>query len=133
MSQVKEKSKADFATVTIQGRLGKDVESRTTTGGKRIASTSIAIGQRKKNGAGHWEDGDTMWFRLIAFGSDLDSFEKGDKVSVTGRLTMQIWENRDKEKVTTYEVLVNSASLVSKPKPASETDLPNKAEDEYPE
>lgn len=133
MSDTRQKSKADTATLTVQGRLGKDVEVRHTKGGKRIASTSIAIGQRKRNAAGSWEDDATMWFKLTSFGSDLDQFEKGDKVIATGRLRMEIWENRDQEKVTSYEVLVDSAELVSKPKPPAETDLPNTAGDEYPE
>jgi Single-stranded DNA-binding protein len=78
-----------------------------------------------------------MWFRLVAFGSDLDPFEKGDKVLVNGRLSMNKWENRDGEIVTTYEIMVDGAALVSKPKPKAETDLPNEhaspEEDAFPE
>lgn len=119
--------------MAVQGRVGRDLKVHTTTKGKRIVRTAIAIGQRKRNQtSGHWEDDVTMWLEAVAFGSDMDSFEKGDKVLISGRLAYREWEGRD-EVMKTWEVLVDSATLISKPKPKAETDLPNTPEDEYPE
>lgn len=129
MADTKKKSAADSVTVTVQGRLGGHPESRETKSGKRISNASIAVGQRVKNAAGHWEDGETMWFRLVCFGSDLDEMEKGDKVLVTGRLAMQKWEDREGNMRTSYEILVNDATLVTKPKPKADSAV---ADDDYP-
>jgi single-strand DNA-binding protein len=130
VAQTKEKVAVDSAKVTVVGRLGKDPESRETRNGKRITNAPIAIGQRKKNTAGNWEDDVTMWFQLTAFGSDLDEFAKGDKVTAAGRLTMSEWEDREGKTRQSYEILVDSVSLVSKPKPKQDTEV---AEDEYPD
>lgn len=74
-----------------------------------------------------------MWLNAVAFGSDLDQLEKGDKVLITGRLTYREWEGREGDTMKTYEILVDGATLVSKPKPKAETDLPNAVEEDYPE
>jgi single-strand DNA-binding protein len=130
VAQTKEKVAVDSAKVTVVGRLGADPESRETASGKRISYAPIAIGQRKKTTAGNWEDGVTMWFKLVAFGSDLDEFTKGDKVTAAGRLAMSEWEDREGNTRQSYEILVDSVTLVTKPKPKQDTEV---AEDEYPD
>lgn len=134
MADTKKKLAVDSVIVTVTGRLGGDPDVRTTASGKRISNASIAVGQRKKNAAGHWEDGDTMWFRLVCFGSDLDDLEKGDKVTATGRLTMSKWEDRSGEERTSYEILMgerDKVKLLSKPKAKRDTEVDQ--DDEYPE
>jgi single-strand DNA-binding protein len=134
VSQTKEKRVGDSVTVVVQGRLGTDVEVRKAKSGRAISNASIAVGQRKKNAAGHWEDGETMWFKLVCFGSDLNEFSKGDKVLVNGRLAMSKWEDKEGNQRTSYEILVDGASLVAKPKPKDEgAEGVTPADSDYPE
>lgn len=50
------------------GNLGGDWETRWTKSGRAVATNSLAIGKRRKNQAGEWEDEFTSWIRLTVWG-----------------------------------------------------------------
>ena len=91
--------------VILLGRLTRDVELRTTTSGKNVASFSLAVDK-----GGNQEGADffdiTAWDKLAEL---LDKYtSKGSKVLVQGRLTQDTWEQdgqrRSKVSVTANDV-----------------------------
>ena len=71
------------------GRLGGDIELRTSKAGKPFASASVAVGT-----------GDaTQWVRVVAFGSAAEhaaaTLSKGDAVYCEGSLRLERWMGKD--------------------------------------
>lgn len=86
------------ANTTIVGSLGGDPELRFLPNGTAVASMSVAVTERVKNGD-QWEDGDTTWWRVSVW-RDLaehvvDSLAKGDQVIVIGRSKLRPWKDND--------------------------------------
>ena len=74
--------------VTIEGNLTADPEHGTSDDGTEYARFSVAVNDRRLNEqTGQWEDGDTVFHRVVAFNEQsrhiVDSLHKGDRVSWT--------------------------------------------------
>lgn len=96
--------------VAFEGRLGKDPESKTTTGGKNMCKSSLAIYNGK--------DKPPIWVVLVAWdkmAEILAETKKGDNVVVTGSLRLNIWEGNDGVQKSDLEVDVRGFSWGSKP------------------
>lgn len=98
------------STVTLVGTLGKDPELRYTTGGRGVASFSMAVNRSWKQGD-EWKQ-ETSWFNVVAW-ADLgehvaESLLKGHRVIVTGRLEQRSYETREGEKRSTVEVVADA-------------------------
>ena len=103
--------------VILLGNVGKDPEIRSTPGGTKVASFSIATSERQKDASGNWIDR-TEWHNLVAFSKLADIVEnyvkKGSKLFIEGRLNTRNWEDKDtKKKVYRTEIIVNDLSLLS--------------------
>jgi single-strand DNA-binding protein len=76
--------------ITATGNVGKDVELRFGAKDMAIATFSLAHTPRTLKASGEWEDGETMWFKIVAFKSKAekiaDTVQKGDSVLVVGTL-----------------------------------------------
>jgi single-strand DNA-binding protein len=109
-------------TITATGNLAADVELRFTAAGKAIAKLRLATNRSRKSDSGQWETTHTTWLAVTLWDTDAETaaeyFRKGDKVTVTGELTVEEWETKDGEKRTT---LVVDRATVAKcpPRPAS--------------
>ncbi|MGK0720652.1 single-stranded DNA-binding protein [Leucobacter sp. W1478] len=94
--------------VTVVGTIATEPRALTTQSGIALCSFRLASSERRfdreKNG---WVDGETNWFTVTAFrGLALnarDSFHKGDRVVVNGRLRIRSWE-RDDRSGTSVEI-----------------------------
>ena len=99
---------AGEAQVIVTGNLGNDPELKITNTGKNLVKFSIANTPSKLVN-GSWENGDTMWFRCVAWEEDATAianyFKKGDRVRVEGSLTESFWT--DKEGVERRSLEVN--------------------------
>ncbi len=94
--------------VILLGRLTRDVELRTTTSGKNVASFSLAVDK-----GGNQEGADffdiTAWDKLAEL---LDKYtSKGSKVLVQGRLTQDTWE-QDGQKRSKVSVTANDVTFL---------------------
>ena len=83
--------------VAISGGLGRDPELRYTASGRAMASFGVAV-ERRWQKDGIWT-GETSWFNVTCWG-DLaehaaESFTKGMRVVVIGRLQQRSWETED--------------------------------------
>jgi len=91
------------------GRIGKELEIKSTPSGKKVCSTSIACSFDKA----------TEWINLVFWEKNAEAVcqycQKGSKISVTGRLQTRSWEHEGVKKYIT-EVVVNSVQFLdSKP------------------
>lgn len=102
--------------VTVQGRVAADPEMRVSnrTGSPfttfRVASTP----RRPVSGqSGAYEDGETSWFTVYAFGqlgaNVLKSFRKGEPVVIHGRLRVRDFKREDGSFGTKAELSANTA------------------------
>lgn len=102
----------------VGGHLGKDPEVKFTASGTAVCSMSVAVTPRKKDGD-KWVDGKTDWYRVNQWGKDgeltADTLKKGDKVIVTGRLTINEFVNKEQQEVTVPEITADGIAIMSKP------------------
>lgn len=100
-------------SVTLVGRLGRDPEARTTTGGTVVANFSVATDSRKKDGSA-WVKA-TTWHRCTCFGKTAENLvefvKKGHLVYVRGSYQSRTYE-KDGATVTTMEVLVDEVKFL---------------------
>jgi single-strand DNA-binding protein len=103
--------------VTLIGNLGNDPEVRSTTGGSRVATFSLATSRQWNDAAGAKQE-KTEWHRCVAWnskGSNLADIveryvKKGDKLYVEGRIEYRQWQ--DKEGQTRYSTEINVRELI---------------------
>jgi single-strand DNA-binding protein len=82
-----------FSFAQIGGTLGKDPESRSTSGGTKIVSFSLAVEK------GFGEKASTSWFNIISFDKNAEFAEKylkkGKSVTVCGDLQIRSWDDKN--------------------------------------
>lgn len=110
--------------VILIGRLGKDPEERTTAGGQRVSSFSLATD------AFHGGNGEktTDWHRVIGFGKIAEQcnqyLKKGRLVCVEGSLQTRTWEKTPGEKHYFTDVVASRVTFLDS-KGGSFSDPPN--------
>ena len=103
--------------VTLIGNLGADPEVRSTNGGTRVASFSLATSRSWNTPSGDRQE-KTEWHRCVVWntkGSQLADIvekyvKKGDKIYVEGRIEYRQWQ--DKENQTRYTTEINVRDLL---------------------
>jgi single-strand DNA-binding protein len=99
------------------GNLGSDPEVRSTTGGNRVATFSLATSRTWNSPSGEKQE-KTEWHRFVVWNSKgtglADVVEKyckkGDKIFVEGRIEYRQWQ--DKENQTRYSTEINVRELI---------------------
>lgn len=102
-------------SATLLGRLGRDPESRSTSGGSTVCSFNVAcdhgFGDRRK----------TTWVRVVVFGKTAtwaqSTIKKGDQVVASGSLYEDTWTDRENQERKTLTLDANEVKNVS-PRPA---------------
>lgn len=101
--------------VQLIGRLGADVELKTTTGGKAMAKFSLATNESYKNAKGEKVE-ETYWHNLVAFGKPAEILNKytrkGSEIGIEGKLVSRSYEDKDGQKKYVTEVQVNEVLLM---------------------
>ena len=100
-------------TIT-EATLVADPELRYTNNGTAVANFRVASNSRRKNQqTGQWEDGDTTFLSVSAWGARGENvssqFSKGNKINVVGDLKQREYE-KDGQRRTVYEVTANSVA-----------------------
>lgn len=91
--------------VVLAGRVGRDPETRYTQGGKTVCNLSLATngfsGGRKT----------TEWHKLVVWEKTAELVQryvrKGSFIMVEGRITYREWRDKDENKRTVTEIVVN--------------------------
>lgn len=103
--------------VTLIGNLGADPEVRSTSGGNRVATFSLATSRTWNSPSGERQE-KTEWHRCVVWNSKVSTLadiverylKKGDKVYVEGRIEYRQWQ--DKENQTRYMTEINVRELI---------------------
>lgn len=106
----------DPNTITIGGRMARDVELRFIASGKAVANIRIGHTPRRfDRDRNEWVDGDTTWIDASIWGKDAEHaaemLHKGDLVLVTGSLKSRTYE-KDGDTRTAYEIAADSIALI---------------------
>lgn len=118
--------------VIIIGRLGQDPELKTLESGTTVCNLSLATSQSWVDREGQRKE-KTEWTKVTLFGKSAEAagkyLSKGQLAFVEGKLTTNVWE--DKEGKKQYQTVVNGSRIEFGPKtgeqsnskPHAQTDL----------
>ena len=123
--------------VILLGNLGKDPDLRYTPSGKAVATFSLATNERWTSQDGQKQE-NTTWHNIVAWGKQAETMKeyltKGRQVYIEGRIANRSYEDKEGNKKSISEVVVQSFSFVGNrgssgngggqttpPEPAAET------------
>jgi single-strand DNA-binding protein len=99
----------------IIGNLGNDPEIRTTPGGARVATLSVATNRRWQSRSGEMQE-DTQWHRVVAWNKLAEIVEqylkKGDRIFIEGRIQYRQWEDQNGQKRYSTEIVANDMVML---------------------
>jgi single-strand DNA-binding protein len=103
--------------VTLIGNLGNDPEVRSTTGGNRVATFSLATSRSWNDAAGAKQE-KTEWHRCVVWNTKSSQLadivekyvKKGDKLYIEGRIEYRQWQDKDGQ--TRYSTEINVRELI---------------------
>ncbi len=102
--------------VILVGRLGRDPESRFTSGGQQVCNFTLATDETFKDRAGERQKR-TEWHRIVLWGRLAEIaqqyLKRGTLVYVEGRLQTRQWDDRSGNKRTTTEIVANVMRMLS--------------------
>jgi single-strand DNA-binding protein len=94
--------------ITLAGRVGKDPEHRRTKSNEDWLSFRVASTPRVRSEQGAWSDGETSWYSVNAYGAlarnAAESLHQGERVVVTGDLTVRSWTTADGRSGVTAQI-----------------------------
>lgn len=104
--------------VNITGNLTRDPELRATAGGTQVLAFGVAVSDRRKNPqTGEWEDVPNF-VDCIVFGQRAEPVSrfitKGSKVAIEGKLRYSSWENKEGQRRSKLEVIVDEIDFMSR-------------------
>jgi single-strand DNA-binding protein len=106
---------ASVNKVIVLGNLGRDPELRHTTGGKAVATLSVATNEHWTDQSGERQER-TEWHRIVVWGRPAENcaqyLAKGRSVFVEGRLQTRKWEDRDGNDRYTTEIVADSVQFL---------------------
>src|SRR2546426_981289 len=100
--------------VILLGHLGRDAETKYTPSGVPCTNFTLATNRRwKDQQTGEWKE-ETDWHRVIHWRSEnvAPYLKKGTQVYLEGRLQTRNWEDKDGNKRSTTEVVVDNLILL---------------------
>lgn len=109
---------SDLNRASLIGRLGKDPEIREMTNGDRVASFSLATGERWKDKASGEKKERTEWHSVVVFGPLVQIVEKylakGKRVMVEGAIRTRKWQDKEGNDRWSTEIVLSgfSANLI---------------------
>lgn len=115
---------ASINSVTLVGRVVRDLELKTTNSGKTVTSFALAVD-------GYSKDSEASFIDVVAWGKAAEILEqyakKGKQIGITGRMQTRPWEDKEGKKRKATEVVVDQFQLLGggekgSAAPASERD-----------
>lgn len=94
--------------VILVGRLGRDPETRYTSGGQAVCNFSLATDESYKDKAGERQK-HTEWHKLVLWGKlgelAQQYLKKGSQVYLEGRIQSREWQDKEGQKRTSFEIV----------------------------
>ncbi len=97
------------------GHLGRDAETKFTQSGVAVTRFSVATNRRwKDQQTGEWKE-ETDWVNVVLWRQEnlAQYLQKGKQVYVEGRIQTRSYEDKDKKKVYSTEVVADDVILLS--------------------
>ncbi len=102
--------------VILVGRLGRDPETRYTSGGQAVCNFTMATDESFKDRSGERQKR-TEWHRIVLWAKLAEIaqqyLKKGTLVYIEGRIQSRQWDDRDGNKRTTVEIVGNVMRMLS--------------------
>lgn len=109
--------KGSLNKVQLIGHLGADPESRFTTSGSAVTNFNLATNESWRSAEGDTKE-KTEWHRVVLFGkmaeTSAEYMKKGQLVYIEGRLQTRSWEDKDKVKRYTTEILCDNFTMLGR-------------------
>ena len=104
------------------GNVGNDPEVRSTQGGSRVATFSVATSRSWKDAAGAKQE-KTEWHRCVVWNSKHSSLadivekyvKKGDKLYIEGAIEYRQWQDKDGNTRYSTEINVRELTMLGSP------------------
>lgn len=110
-------------SVTVSGRLARDVEIRSTQNGKQVGNFAVAVERDYKS-----ENGDRPvdFIDCVAWGKSAEFAQsylrKGNRAIINGKLQQRNWQDQEGKKRSKHEIQVSSMEPI---------DWPNNQSDQF--
>lgn len=103
-----------YNKITLMGRLTRDPETRSTTGGASVTAFSLAVGRTWRSKEGEQQEA-TSFINCVAWGKTGETIAqylgKGDPLLLDGRLDQRQYD-KDGETRYAYEVVVENFNFI---------------------
>ena len=114
---------ASVNKVILIGNLGRDPETRYTTGGDAVTNIRLATTDTWKDKAGEKQE-KTEWHSVVFFGRQADIageyLKKGRQVYVEGRLQTRKWQDKEGQDRYTTEIVADRMQMLGSRQGAGE-------------
>jgi single-strand DNA-binding protein len=114
-NQAKERDMASVNKVILLGNLGRDPETRYTTGGDAVTNLNIATSEQWKDKSGEKQER-TEWHRVVLFGRQAEIageyLKKGRSVYIEGRLQTRKYTDKDGVEKYSTEIVGDRMQLI---------------------
>jgi single-strand DNA-binding protein len=101
--------------VILVGRLGRDPETRFTSGGQAVANFSVATDESYKDRNGERQKR-TEWHKIVVWGKQAEIaqqyLKKGSLVFIEGRIQSREWQDKEGQKRTSFEIVANNFRML---------------------
>ena len=112
--------------IILSGNLTKDIEIRSTSTGTEVATGSIAVSRSFKNTDGTY---DSDFFNFTIWKPtdyQKENLNKGSRALIEGEVRQNTYEDKNKQKKTTYDVFVHRVEIqTKKQEDKQELDVPD--------
>jgi single-strand DNA-binding protein len=99
----------------LVGRLGRDPETRYTSGGQAVCNFTLATDETYKDRNGERQKR-TEWHRIVVWAKQAEIAQqylhKGSLVFVEGRIQTRQWDDREGQKRTTVEIVATNFRML---------------------
>ena len=104
-----------FSKVIIVGNITRDPELRTTPSGTQVCGFSVAVNRNYKDNSGEQRE-NVSFFDCSAWGKSGEIIaqyaKKGSGILVSGRLEQRSWEDKEGQKRSRVEIVVEDFNFV---------------------
>ena len=101
--------------VILVGRLGRDPETRYTSGGQAVCNFSVATDESYKDRNGERQKR-TEWHKIVVWGRQAEIaqqyLKKGSLVYLEGRIQTREWTDREGQKRTSFDIVANNFRML---------------------
>ena len=101
--------------VILVGRLGRDPETRYTSGGQAVCNFSLATDETYKDRSGERQKR-TEWHKIVLWGklAELGQqyLKKGSQVYIEGRIQSRQWDDKEGQKRTSFEIVATGMKFL---------------------